>query len=439
MKTAFAAHINSQYPFLEGKNILIACSGGLDSVVLTRMMHSFGYTISIAHCNFSLRGKESDADAEFVIQLAEDLEIICYTKTFDTKGYANEHGLSTQMAARDLRYQWFHELLDTHVYDYLLTAHHADDDLETFFINLSRGTGLRGLVGIPRKKERLLRPLLSFSREDIFKYAKQEQWYWREDSSNVKTEYMRNQLRHDVIPHLKKVDKNWIKNIQKTQQYLNQSLALVDDYMLLVYNLVVSEVEEGYSFDISKLQELPNTEAVLFELLYPFGFTDFESIAELIDSQTGKEVLSPTHRLLKNREVLLLAVLASDSHQQALTIPEGLTSLNSPLKLRFSEAKKYEVTNAHTAFIDKKSLVYPLLLRKWQQGDRFQPFGLKGKKKLSKFFKDEKLSLITKENTWVLCSENEIVWVVGMRLDDRYKVQQDTQHILRIDYTPNTI
>jgi len=248
--------------------------------------------------------------------------------------------------------------------------------------------------------------------------------------------YLRNKLRHEVIPPYKEVSKTALKNFQKTQSFLKGSQALVDDYMKLVHNLVLSETDNGYEIDIEKIRELPNTDALLFELLSPFDFTAWEDIMGLLDAQSGKQVFSPSHRLIRDRGVLLLSPHPSDSLIDTFYVSEGDSEIEEPIQLQFEVVEHFEITNAHTVFVDKESLCFPLVLRRWEEGDEFQPFGMKGKKKLSKFFKDEKLSLIAKENTWVLCSNNRIVWVVGLRLDERFKVEKSTSQILKIVYNP---
>jgi len=433
---ALEKHINQNFSFIKGKKLLIACSGGLDSIVLTHLFKNLNQNIALAHCNFSLRGLESDADEAFVVELADKLSIPIFTETFDTKLYAKKHKLSTQMAARDLRYNWFEEIIKDFNFDYLLTAHHADDDLETFFINLSRGTGLRGLTGIPYINNKVIRPILIFDRSEIFKYAKEHCLYWREDSSNAKSDYLRNKLRIEVIPKYKEASEGLIQSFQKTQKHLTDAQSLIEDYMVLVFNLTVSKFADGYQIDIQKLQELPNTEALLFELLSPFDFTDYLAISELITAQSGKQIFSKTHRLLKDRNTLLLTENISKNEIDKIFISENKKKIKLPIFLEFKSIEKIGDITDSAIYVDKDKLTYPLHLRKWETGDAFQPFGMKGKKKLSKFFKDEKLSLIDKEKIWLLCSEKEIVWIVGIRQDDKFKVTSQTKNILKITRIP---
>tara|TARA_R110002072_G_scaffold173158_1_gene327685 strand:+ start:8566 stop:9876 length:1311 start_codon:yes stop_codon:yes gene_type:complete len=431
----FSTHINKNLSFLKESKLLIACSGGLDSVVLASLCKSLNLDFALAHCNFSLRGKESDGDEEFVMSLAEKYSVPVFTETFDTKKYAKDKKLSTQMAARELRYNWFEEILKDFEYDYLLTAHHADDDLETFLINLSRGSGLRGLTGINTINDKIVRPLLSFNRQTILKRAKETGLYWREDSSNQQTDYLRNNLRLNVIPSYKESVKSLLPNFQKTIANLRASQGLVEDYMALVYNLCIEEVSEGYKINLTKLKELPNTDALLYELLFPFGFTAWDDISELMEAQSGKLVVSGSHRLIKNRNTLILTEIPSEMEKNEIFISEDKKKIDFPLKLQLTPIDKMGYTDKNTIYVDNDKLTYPLKLRKWREGDIFQPFGMKGKKKLSKFFKDEKLSLVAKEKIWILASLDKIVWIVGYRPDERFKVDTATTNILKITKT----
>tara|TARA_R110000787_G_scaffold59922_10_gene135867 strand:+ start:6216 stop:7535 length:1320 start_codon:yes stop_codon:yes gene_type:complete len=435
----FKQHVSNNFPTLEGKKILIACSGGLDSVVLSRLFKELNYNISLAHCNFSLRGKESDEDEKFVISLADKLSIPIFNKKFNTKAYKSKHKLSTQVAARNLRYQWFDEVCKEHSFDFLATGHHLDDDLETFLINLSRGTGLRGLTGIPIINDKIVRPLLNFPRENILLYAKEKKVTWREDSSNQTTDYLRNKLRIEVIPKLKEADQNALNGFQQTQKHLVDSVSLVNDYMALIKNLVLIKTEDGFDIDVLKLQDLPNTNALLYELLAPFGFTAWDDIANLLSAQSGKQIFSETHRIVKNRTSLLLVENNILPHEEPYLIKESDSIIDTPINLKIEHVEVISEYLPNITYINADKLVYPLKLRKYMKGDYFFPFGMKGKKKLSKFFKDEKLSLVAKEKIWVLTSENDIVWVVGMRADNRFKVEIQTKKILKITTSQNNL
>lgn len=432
MLSQFKKHIDENFSFLKEKKLLIACSGGVDSVVLTHLIKNLNFEMALAHCNFSLRGKESDGDEMFVIGFANKLNIPVFAETFDTHKFADDHKISTQMAARTLRYTWFDEVLNNFKFDYLLTAHHLDDDLETFFINISRGTGLSGLTGIPKQNERFIRPLLNFSRDQIESYAKTNKLQWREDSTNQKADYLRNKLRLDVIPQFKETNDTLLKNFQKTQHNLNAAQNLIEDYMALIYKLVVSETSEAYKINITKLIELPHTDALLYELLKNFGFTEWTDVSNLLNAQTGKKVFSKTHLLLKNRDELVLTKITSDKiNEQFLVSKEGISK---PITLKLETTKYIDESGKNIIYVDADTLNFPLTIRKWKTGDSFQPFGMKGKKKLSKFFKDEKLSLNEKDKTWILLCDEKILWVIGYRMDDCFKVTETTSKILKITY-----
>ena len=427
--------IDQNFSFLNGKKLLVACSGGLDSVVLAYSLSALGFDIALAHCNFSLRGKESDGDEMFVIGLAKRMELPVFAETFNTKSFAEKMGTSTQMAARTLRYKWFDKILEDFKYDYLLTGHHLDDDLETFLINFSRGTGISGLTGIPEINGKIIRPLLTFSRQTLQDYAEENRLKWREDSTNKKTDYLRNKLRLDVIPSLKEANISLLENFKKTQKNLKSSKNLIEDYMALIYNLAVSEDEGFYRINIHKIKELPNTEALLYELLSGFGFTQWKDVVALLDAQTGKQLFSKTHRLLRNRDELLLSQIDFDAKEDELLISEK--DIAFPIKLKMEKAERLGIIEKNTIYVASEKLKFPVKIRKWREGDRFHPFGMKGKKKLSKFFKDEKISRLQKEQVWLLVSEEKIVWIIGLRMDDRFKVDDDTKEILKISYFEN--
>ena len=428
-------HIEKKFPFLNGKNILVACSGGIDSVVLVRILKELKFNISLAHCNFSLRGIESDEDEKFVISIADKLSIPIFNTKFDTKQFKEINKVSTQMAARELRYHWFDELCKKHSFDFIATGHHLDDEIETFLINLTRGTGIRGLIGIPETNHKVIRPLLMISRNDIYEYAIKNNITWREDHSNTDTDYLRNKFRLNVIPSLRQTNTNFLKGFQKTTTHLKTSLSLVNDYMELIKKLVFIVKETSIEIDILKLKGLPNTNYLIYELLFPYGFTNWGDIIDLLDAQTGKKIFSKKYRLLKNRNFLILDQKNQINIESHFYINEGDKILKKPLFLSINKVEEILDYTPNNLYLDFDKLVFPLKLRLWEDGDYFFPFGMKGKKKLSKFFKDEKLSLISKEKIWVLLSENNIIWVVGMRSDERFKVDDETKHILKITYS----
>lgn len=443
MLNEFLQHITKEFPFLKDKKLLIAISGGIDSVVLTHLFYELEYSISLAHCNFRLRGKESDGDEAFVEDLAKKFDIPVFIKKFDTLRFASDEKLSVQLAARKLRYDWFNKLLQQKQYDYLLTAHHADDAVETYLINLSRGTGLDGLTGIPKQNGKIIRPLLPFSREQIEKYAKEQNIDWREDSTNEETKYLRNKIRHKIIPILKELNPNFLNGFSKTQDNLQGIRVIADDRIEEVSKDVISESADKsvIQFNIEKLKELSNPKAYLFEMLKQYGFTEWNDVENLLNTQSGKYVYSNSHKLLKDREFLLLSKII-DSISEAVFFIEkdNLFLKTEKIALKITEIDKaissLKSLPSTSILIDKDLLKFPLIVRKWKEGDYFYPFGMKGKKKISKYFKDQKISNFEKENSWLLCSENDIVWVVGQRSDDRFKITDKTKHIVQIEILP---
>ena len=433
MLQKFKNHLLHNFQFLNGKKILLATSGGKDSMVMVHLLRQLDYKIGIAHCNFQLREMESFEDQNFVQDYATAHEITMFITQFDTKAFAEDYKISTQVAARELRYNWFYELLETEKFDYILTAHHADDNLETFLINFSRGTGLEGLTGIPEQNEKVIRPLLAFSQEEMEEYAKINTIQWREDSSNASDKYLRNKIRHHIVPLLKDLNPNFMSSFHKTQTYLQEAQVMAEDASIMIYQQVAKQVEEAIYFDLKKLSKLPNYKSYLYQWLKEFEFSAWNDIYDLVESQSGKQVFSPEYRLLKDRNFLILNPINYVNEEAEYYIDEGQKQVNIPLNLTFCKVTDISIVSNKTIFVNADKLEYPLILRRWNQGDNFQPFGMNGKsKKVSKLFKDEKLSLIEKENAWLLCSNDEIIWVIDVRQDERFKIDNTTKNILKI-------
>ena len=427
-------HIARNFPFLVNKKLFLAISGGLDSMVMAHLFHQLGYEIALAHCNFQLRGLESFGDQKFVQDFAEANNIPVFITQFDTQAFAKDYKLSTQVAARDLRYNWFYEILDSEKFDYILTAHHADDNIETFLINLSRGTGLEGLTGIPAQNGNIIRPLLIFSRQEIAHYAQESNIQWREDSSNASDKYLRNKIRHDLVPLLKDLNPHFIESFQKTQSYLKEAEAMVEDASIMIYQQVVRQENDEMYFNLNQLKRLPNYKSYLYQWLHEFGFSAWDDVYDLVDSQSGKQIFSSEFRLLKDRDFLILSPINFQTENEEYFIEKGIKEVNIPLNLTFCKVDDISVSSNTAIFVDEDKLQFPMVLRRWKEGDNFQPFGMGGKsKKLSKFFKDEKFSLLEKENCWILCSGDTIVWIVGHRQDERFRIHNATQNILKIE------
>lgn len=425
-------HLNTSFPFLEGKSLFLAVSGGMDSMVLLHLFQQLDYEIAVLHCNFSLRDLESDGDAEFLNEYCENQQIPLFIKKFDTNQFAKEAKLSIQVAARKLRYDWFYEQLEEKKFGYLLTAHHLEDSLETFLINLTRGTGLEGLTGIPIQNDKIIRPLLPFSRAEIEDYIRENNLQWREDSSNASDKYFRNKVRHAIVPVLKELNPNLLSSFQNTVQNLQQAQSLVEDASKLVFQMVVQEENNQMKINLIELLKLPNYSAYLYQWLKDFGFTAWNDITDLVTAQSGKQVFSDTHVLLKDRDFLILYAKEINSLHEEFFINKGLQEVKVPLNITFFNVSTISNSNSNTIFVNEDFLQFPLVIRKWQEGDYFYPIGMKGKKKLSKFFKDEKMSLIDKSNQWILCSKNQVVWVIGKRQDDRFKLNDNTINKLQI-------
>ncbi|CAM1358133.1 tRNA lysidine(34) synthetase TilS [Tenacibaculum xiamenense] len=435
MEQKLAQHLTSNFPFLNDKHILLAISGGIDSVVAAHILKKLSYNVSLAHCNFQLRNEESDKDEQFVINLGKKLNLKTYTTRFNTSEYALKQKISTQIAARELRYNWFESLIKKHNLDYLVTAHHADDNLETFLINFSRGSGIDGLTGIPQQNGYILRPFLQFSREEIAVYAAENSILWREDASNSETKYLRNKLRHTIIPILKEMNPSILKSFGKTVEYLKQGQQIIEDKTKEVFSEITDKEEDTLKINIEKLKKLSNPKAYLYQILHPYGFTEWNDVNALVNAENGKLITTKSHTLLKDREFLLLLppYKLTSPESQKFAINSDTLTISEPISLLFKNVQKTACLDKNSIYVDKNLLNYPLTVRKCKAGDLIYPKGMKGKKKVSKYLKDEKLSLVEKQNTWLLCSnKNEVIWIIGRRQDRRFLPLEGSASILQI-------
>jgi len=433
MLEKFKKHVNQNLPFLTKGKLLLAISGGIDSVILAHLLHKMQLDFSLAHCNFKLRYEDSDKDAAFVTDIAEKLGVKYHAIEFDTTSYAEEKKLSTQMAARELRYDWFDELISQYNYDYVLTAHHTNDNIETVLINLTRGSGLQGLTGIPEVNGNIVRPLLPFSRAEIEQYTIANNISWREDESNQSTKYFRNKIRHEVVPVLEELNPSVLETFNTHLSYLKLEKKVLDNHFEEVKNEVSFFKGDLFKIDINKLKKHIEYKAYLYYMLKGCFFSEWSDIERLMSGQSGKFVNSKTHRLIKDRDFLLLEEKSLHLRELKVEISEGITKIDKPISLSFELVNQVGLSTKNSIYVNADSLEYPLYLRKKEEGDSFFPFGMKGKKKISKYFKDEKMSLIEKESSWLLTDvKGAVIWVVGRRADDRFKVVAKTKRILKI-------
>ena len=452
MLEQFAAYINRYNLVAEGDRLVLALSGGIDSMVLADLLLKSKVNFAAAHCNFHLRGEESDGDEKFVREFAEKNGIQCFVKHFDTEQYAAEQGISIEMAARDLRYTWFEELRQQLGYDKIAVAHHADDQAETFFINLLRGAGLRGLKGMQPKNGVIIRPMLWASREEIHQYALENQILWREDHTNAETIYLRNKIRNQLLPVFDELHPEARQGLYKSLEHLASENDLYRELLKEKLNQIIEHNGEIQSIPHSAFLiqhsaflkapepvEGPTAFQLLFEWLRQYGFNTDQCrfIYDAMETGIGNKYYSPTHQLVIGRNELQLSEI-KPGEDEVVQIEIGEKEILSPIHLRFSQFEKTADfiidKSPNIALLDADKIRFPLTLRHWHHGDRFHPLGMKGSKLLSDFFGDQKFTEWQKQNVWLLVSaDNEIFWVVGYRIDDRYKVTKDTKCVFRCE------
>ncbi len=439
MQEKFEAFVREQKLFDKNDRVLVALSGGVDSVVLATLMLRSGYTFSVAHCNFHLRGEESNRDERFVRSWAEKNKIKLFVSEFDTYEYMQQKGISLEMAARELRYSMFKNLMTSHGFSLLATAHHADDSAETFFINLLRGTGIAGLHGILPKHDNIVRPLLFATRKDIFDFAKVNNIPFVEDSTNEETQFLRNKIRHRLFPLLKDLCPNFDTVIKKDIDRLRETEIVFRSVIERLRADIIEKESNICKINIDRLRKLHPIRILIYELLSEYGFneTDSNNVLASLDKESGKQFFSKTHRLLKDRNYLFITPLNADQHQERYLLNESQNMVNEPIHLVLETLEDLTFVNIskdrNIAMFDKDMLQFPLVLRHWKQGDAFVPFGMNKSKKLSDFFTSEKYSLIEKQQQWLLCSGNDIIWIVGRRTDNRYRISEKTKTILKIE------
>lgn len=433
MLDRFLKQFTEKFDFTEKTHFLLAVSGGVDSMVLLDLFQKSSLNFQVAHCNFQLRGQESNSETEFLKQYCNEKKIILHVKYFQTKDFANQKKISIQMAARELRYRWFEELAEENQLNYIATAHHLNDQIETFFINTLRATSIKGLTGIPEKNKNIIRPLLDFSREEIEQYATKNHLQWKEDSSNQSTKYIRNKIRKEIIPILEEISPDLYKNFLQLFTNLKEDTLLKEDYLLQIQKKFTQTENDVLIIDVENLLKEKNGFIKLKQLLLPYDFHDSSEIKKLIHSISGKFIQNVNYQLLKNRNQWHL-------RKQNITTDKEINFFieknkeNENITLIFENFfLKNKVDFKEKIELNSEKITFPLSIRKPKKGDVFQPLGMKGKKKISKYLKDKKFSLYEKESIYLLVdAKDEILWVIGFQIDERFKINEHTTKIIKI-------
>ncbi|MEY3039983.1 MAG: tRNA(Ile)-lysidine synthase [Bacteroidota bacterium] len=441
LETRWAKHLEESFDELLDNHFIVACSSGIDSVVLAHLCARLKLDFSLAHVNFQLRGPESDLDAEFVRELGKKIGVDVQVYVCDANRYASEHKVSIQVAAREIRYRWFQELADKSGALAVLTAHHLDDSIENLALQAARGTGIKGLLGVPPRRGIFWRPLLAFEKSELQLWAETNQLIWREDQSNAKSEYTRNKVRNDLLPVWYTLFPETKKNLAKTQQNLREDSVLLDAYLALAKTHCMDEnkldIEAVYRFvgvDSSTAKH-PLASALINALLRPYGFDPTAVSSDWIFSgKSGSTAHTNSHVIHKNRKSLLIQSIVQPAEKSEFYYLAGTKgSFSEPIALEWSMVDTIDSAVSHRIYIDLDLVEFPLILRKRKPGDILYPTGMEGSKKLHKFFKDQKFSTLMKDEQWLLCqADGSIIWVVGVRQDRRWIIQQSTKQIVCI-------
>ena len=442
MLERFIRYINENELIRENGKVLLAVSGGIDSVIMTELFKLSGVGYAIAHCNFHLRGMESDEDALFVEALSKENGVEFHLIEFDTYGFATKNKISIQMAARQLRVSWLEKIVEQYGYQCYATAHHQDDQIETLMINLLRGCGISGLHGILPKTGKLIHPMLFANRMEIEAFAKKNNILFREDSSNLKNDYLRNKIRHNLIPVLMEIEpgfqKIFTENIERFQQVENIYLQQIQ----WVKSKLAREENDQILISIKSLQTCNPMETYLFEIVsdYGFNFSQVKDIVLSLNKQYGKKYFSKSHMLVKDREFLIIEKkVTSESELLEYKIEREICRITNPINLELENCTNdpaiFNNKNKNLAFLDRDKLVYPLKIRKWEKGDSFYPLGMKGKKLISDYMVDGKFSIAEKKKIWLLISGDQIVWIIGQRIDDRFRITPQTKNVVCLKFS----
>lgn len=443
MVNDFKKFINENKLFGFNDKILLAISGGIDSMVMLDLFVKCKYNFAIAHVNFNLRGYQSDNDELFVKEKAAELNVPFYQNQFNTKKYAQNNKVSIEMAARALRYSWFEDLIIDLNYQYIAVAHHKDDVVETFFINLTRGTGIRGLTGIKAKNKSVIRPLLFAFRNEIHDYAVENDVEYRTDTSNNELVYNRNKFRHKIIPEFEKINPAFKNNMMENIDRFKELEDILERSIMLESYKCIQNIDNEIYININYLNNLNPIKTYLFEFLRPYNFSSkiIDDIIINLNNISGKQFFSSTHRLIKDREHLIINKIQENLNIEFFINKADLFKVinknkRDEIRLEIKHLRNINLSNLikdeNYAYLDIEKLKFPLKLRKWEKGDSFVPLGMSKSKKLSDFFIDVKMSITEKEMQWVLESNNEIIWIVGKRINDKYKITSKTKQAIQI-------
>ncbi|MBL7931947.1 MAG: tRNA lysidine(34) synthetase TilS [Bacteroidia bacterium] len=437
MLNEFQSHIHKSGLFKKEDKLLLAVSGGLDSTVLCHLLKLGGYQVVLAHCNFKLRGKDSEADEKFCKAIGKKLSFKTEVKHFDVKSYCKKHKVSVQVAARNLRYEWFAHLLKKEKLDYILTAHQANDSIETILLNLMRGTGINGIKGIQAKNGKIVRPLLPFTRREITEFAAKNKITFREDKSNSSDTYDRNFIRLHIIPRLKELNPKLENTFMDNAAHFAEEAGIVNDYLESRAAELLIQTHDSVFINKKKLKNEPYQSSLINFMISGYGFntTQQKNILQNLNNNSisGKLFHSETHRLTIDRNDLVIK-LNSEDHTKAVKI-NSLEDLKRIKTLRFSEESKFSVPAHNELLLDPSTLIFPLDFRPKKTGDKFKPFGMKGFKLVSDFLKDQKLNAFQKENCRLLVNGNgDIIWIAGYRSDERYKVDKSASSFLKLKF-----
>jgi tRNA(Ile)-lysidine synthase len=423
---------------LSRKRTLLAVSGGMDSVVMVELFHQLGFEFAIAHCNFQLRGDESEGDETLVKTLAHTYKVPFFHTRFDTATYTQDNNVSVQVAARDLRYEWFEQIRAANKYDYIATAHHLNDNIETVLHNFIKGTGIKGLRGMLAKRGRLIRPMLSLSQDEIRAFQQEYKLDYREDSSNASDKYTRNKIRHKLVPLIEEINPGFEAGFADRLKVFADLETLYQNQVKRTNKQLFEKRGEDVYIPIRKLKKLSDKRSMLFEYLHPHGFTtsQVDDILATLDSESGRQFLSSNSRVIKDRQFLIVTQNNQTDFTAVLIQPEDKEVIlpNAKLVIAIDEAAKVTIKKDKVyAYLDIDKLEFPLILRQWKQGDYFYPFGMAlKKKKVSKYFKDQKVPIHEKETIWILESNKKVVWIAGERIDERFKISPKTRSVMTL-------